>query len=179
MISPYGATYISEFNNLHVRRPEEATILCSYNDSYDLKIGNTYAIPCNGKVECIDGQDEQDCDLPDYLILKVLCLVASLLCIALFLYLKVSIKKKVKLICQNKVSDNQQPDDPNHAKSKKLLYMAMLIENDCEQELQELYKREIEAHGNEVRVMHCMKVLISFFQFFFSIASKHLFDTLL
>ena len=178
-MSPYGATYISEFNNLHVRRPEEATILCSYNDSYDLKIGNTYAIPCNGKVECIDGQDEQDCDLPDYLILKVLCLVASLLCIALFLYLKVSIKKKVKLICQNKVVDNQQPDDPNHAKSKKLLYMAMLIENDCEQELQELYKREIEAHGNEVRVMHCMKVLISFFQFFFSIAVKCLFDTLL
>ena len=133
--------------------------MCSYNDSYDLRIGNTYATPCNGKVECQDGQDEQDCDLPDYLILKVLGFVATLLCIILFIYLKSSIKEVAELICQNRKVDNQQPDDPNHLRSKKPLYIAMLIETDCEEEIQELYKREKEVHGNEGSVMHCMKVI--------------------
>ena len=53
---------------------EFATVRCTKKDVYNLNI-TIKAVKCDGKIECQSREDEDQCTLPDHLLLIVLCII--------------------------------------------------------------------------------------------------------
>ena len=84
-----------------------------------------FATPCDGKVECIDGRDEQDCESPIWLLPAVLVGAIFFLLCSQFCYFYKYVMKGVKEIIKNASSTCQQPfhrDWPRLCNTTPLLY---------------------------------------------------------
>ena len=115
---------------------------------------HVWAVPCNGVPECGDGRDEMNCQMPNWVLEIVLLGIVCVLCLTLFLYLSyylkhTSIDKTVVLIPSSSRELNL---------ARRILDIAILVEEGNIDKIRELYDKEVETHGNEANTICCLKV---------------------
>ena len=115
---------------------------------------HVWAVPCNGVPECGDGRDEMNCQMPNWVFEIVLLGIVCVLCLTLFLYLSyylkhTSIDKTVVLIPSSSRELNL---------ARRILDIALLVEEGNIDKIRELYDKEVETHGNEANTICCLKV---------------------
>ena len=115
---------------------------------------HVWAVPCNGVSECGDFRDEMNCQMPNWVLEIVLLGIVCVLCLTLFLYLSyylkhTSIDKTVVLIPSSSRELNL---------ARRILDIAILVEEGNIDKIRELYDKEVETHGNEANTICCLKV---------------------
>ena len=119
------------------------------------------ATPCNNVKECIDESDENGCHIADWYLYSTLSLAAIVLLIICFASLKKHVKKAVEKIMQDRrwrlATENENSQRVSIA-SEKLMKVAFHAENGNIDEVNKLLCTEMRVHGNEARVICCLKV---------------------
>ena len=113
---------------------------------------HVWAVPCNGVPECGDGRDEMNCQMPNFVLEIVMVGIFGALCVTLFLYLSyyvehTTIGKTVILISSSELN-----------LARRILDIAILVEEGNIDKIRELYDKEVETHGNEANAICCLKV---------------------
>ena len=139
-------------------RREEATFQCiKHKENYYVEYINVWATPCDGRIECLYGIDEIGCDSNVRLLLFILLGVIIALFTSLFCYLQQNIFIGIVdiLTHQNQVKSSNRPVSD---KSKKLIFIAFLIEKQMVDEIRKFYQEEVKTHGTEGKALCCLKV---------------------
>ena len=108
----------------------------------------TWATPCDGNRECIDGSDEEGCDTPVWMLPLILFGIGVLLVINFFLYSFKHIYEAVRNISYNEEMTNI-----------KQLHIAILIEKKDVKMIEKLFINEVRIQGNEGEAICFFKVL--------------------
>ena len=128
---------------------------------YFQEIGYTMATPCNYVIECVDGSDESGCETEDWYLYSILSLTAIVLGIICFFSLQKHVKKVVEEIMQDRrwrlATENENSQRGSIA-SEKLMKVASHADNGNIDEVNKLLCTEMRVHGNEARVICCLKV---------------------
>ena len=117
-----------------------------------------FATPCDGKVECIDGRDEQGCESPIWLLPAVLLGAIFFLLCSQFCYFYKYVREGVKEITRNANSKCQQPFQSISCKQQKHMYIAMLLDQEDQEGIETIMDKEIKTHSNEGKALCCFKV---------------------
>ena len=112
---------------------------------------HVWAIPCNAVPECSDGRDEMNCQMQNWVLEIILVGIICLLCVTLFLYLSYYVEHTAEKIVVIMPSSEQNL-------AKRILHIAILIEEGNIDKIREFYDKEIETHGNEANAICCLKV---------------------
>ena len=120
------------------------------------------ATPCNDVIECIDGSDERSgCDYADFYLYRILSLTGIVLFITCFVSLQKQVKKVVKEIKQDRrwrlATENEESQMVLLA-SKKQIKVAFHADSGNIKEVNKLLCAEMRSHGNESRMICCLKV---------------------
>ena len=108
----------------------------------------TWATPCDGNRECIDGSDEEGCDTPIWMLPLILFGIGVVLVINFFLYSFKSIYEAVRNISYNdEMTNNKQ------------LHVAILTEKKDIKMIKQLFINEVRIQGNEGEAICYFKVL--------------------
>ena len=118
----------------------------------------TWATPCDGNIECIDGSDEEGCETPIWILVLILFGVGVLMVITLFLYTFKSIYEAVRNITYNEGMTND-------ISNKKKLQIAILIEKKDIKTIEQLFKNKVKIQGNEGEAICCFKVFLFHYTF--------------
>ena len=111
----------------------------------------TWATPCDGNIECIDGSDEEGCETPIWILALILFGVGFLLVITLFLYSFNKIYEAVRNISY----DEEIPIDSSTSKQ---LQIGILTEKNDIKMIQQLFIIEVKIQGNEGEALCSFKV---------------------
>ena len=111
----------------------------------------TWATPCDGNIECIDGSDEEGCETPIWILALILFGVGFLLVITLFLYSFNKIYEAVRNISY----DEEIPIDSSTSKQ---LQIGILTEKKDIKMIQQLFINEVKIQGNEGEALCSLKV---------------------
>ena len=111
----------------------------------------TWATPCDGNIECIDGSDEEGCETPIWILALILFGVGFLLVITLFLYSFNKIYEAVRNISY----DEEIPIDSSTSKQ---LQIGILTEKNDIKMIQQLFIIEVKIQGNEGEALCSLKV---------------------
>ena len=114
----------------------------------------TWATPCDGNRECIDGYDEQGCETPIWILPLILFGIGFLLVVTLFLYSFEHIYYAVK-----NISNNEEVH--SDTSSNKKLQIAILTEIRDIKMIDQLFRNEVKIQGNEGKAICYLKVLFS------------------
>ena len=111
----------------------------------------TWATPCDGNGECIDGSDEEGCKTPIWILAMILFGVGFLLVVTLFLYSFKSIYEAVRNIsCIEEI--------PNNSSKNEQLHIAILTEKNEIKMIEQLFRNEVKIQGNEGEAICTFKV---------------------
>ena len=111
----------------------------------------TWATPCDGNRECIDGSDEEGCKTPIWILALILFGVGFLLVVTLFLYSFKSINEAVRDISFDE-------EIPNDSSKNKQLHIAILTEKNEIKMIEQLFRNEVKIQGNEGETICSFKV---------------------
>ena len=111
----------------------------------------TWATPCDGKKECINGSDEAGCETPIWIVPLILFGVGCLLVITLFLYSFNNIYEAARSISYDQVVTN------NTTKNKSL-HIAILTEKKDLKMIEQLIINEVNIKGNKGEAICSFKV---------------------
>ena len=142
-------------------RPEEATMLC-VSSEVDKSTSRPFAIrwatPCNGKYECINGEDEKGCESPLWLLPVLLLIIIILICCGQFAFFHRNLRKEIWHMFNKKNLKSKQSMKKAHSKSEKLIHIAILLEQGKVDDIKNIMTEDIYAHGNKAKVLCCFKV---------------------
>ena len=113
-------------------------------------IGITWATPCDGNIECMDGHDEYGCKTPSWLLPTILFGIGFIVWCTLFLYSITTVKHVLIDILQVKKNDGSDYE--------RSLFIAILTELGDVDEIKKIFKREIKTHGSEMEAICHHKV---------------------
>ena len=111
----------------------------------------TWATPCDGNIECIDGSDEEGCETPIWILALILFGVGFLLVITLFLYSFNKIYEAVRNISY----DEEMPIDSSTSMQ---LQIGILTEKKDIKMIQQLFVNEVKIQDNEGEALCSFKV---------------------
>ena len=113
----------------------------------------TWATPCDGNRECIDGSDEAGCETPIWIIPLILFGVGCFLVITLFLYSFNNIYEAVRNITcdQNMTNDTSK---------EKKLHIAILTKKHDIKAIEMLFINEVNIQGNVGEAICSFKVYV-------------------
>ena len=136
-----------------IKRPEEATIDCykQVNGSNYTFWAHVWGVPCNSKVECENGFDEENCVQPDWILPAILASVFTMIFITKFLYLYKNINHEIRSFS----TPIQQPNPLNCH-----WLVATLLNEGRFDEVKEFYVKEIIFHASEPNTICCLKNLL-------------------
>ena len=88
------------FTQKTIKRPEEATVDCykSYVEDWPHSWTHVWGVPCNSKVECENGFDEENCVQHDWILPAILASVFTMTFITKLLYLYININQEIQKI---------------------------------------------------------------------------------
>ena len=111
-----------------------------------------WAVPCNSKVECYNGYDEESCDIkPNWVLTAILVFVFAMIFITKFIYLYKNVNHEVQNISIPVVQ-------PNLGSFNYHWFVAILINDGRFDEIKEFYVKEFQFHGSEPNTFCCLKV---------------------
>ena len=113
---------------------------------------HVWAVPCNGVPECGDGRDEMNCQMPNWVLEFVLLGIVCVLCLTLFIYLSYYVEHTI--IDKNDIISSFSELNL----TKRILDIAILVEQGNIDNIHEFYDKEVERHGNEANAICCLKV---------------------
>ena len=119
------------------------------------------ATPCNDISECVDGSDESECHFPDWYSYSILSLALVVLGITCYVSLRKHVKKAIQEIMQDtrwRLATENENRQIVYSESEKLMKMAYHAENCNVDEINKILSNEMNTHGNEARLMCCLKV---------------------
>ena len=150
------------------KRNDGRSITCAMKDedSHNNIYNVIWAVPCDGVIECGDGLDEFGCQSKFWLLPIILIGAGSFLYMTLVVYLHIQLKKRIREIIKPVQRENQQP--VGNGKNK-LIYIAILTEQQDIQNIQELVNIEIQRHGSFGKAMCCLKVVYWYIMLFISL----------
>ena len=111
----------------------------------------TWATPCDGNRECIDGSDEEGCKTPIWILALTLFGVGFLLVVTLFLYSFKSINEAVRDISYDE-------EITNDSSKSKQLHIAILTEKKEIKMIGQLFRNKVKIQGNEGEAICTFKV---------------------
>ena len=114
---------------------------------------HVWAVPCNGVPECGDGRDEMNCQMQNWVLEIVLVGIMCALCVTLFLYLSCYVEHTIIDKTVIPISCNELNLD------RRILNIAILVEEGNIDNIREFYDKEVETHGNEANAICCLKVI--------------------
>ena len=115
--------------------------------------GHTWAVPCNNKVECENGFDEENCDIPKWILPAILASVFVMILTTKLLYLYKYVNHKIRSFS----IPIQQSNPHNHH-----WFVATLLNDGRYEEVKEFYIKEIQFHASEPNAICCLKVCTVF-----------------
>ena len=111
----------------------------------------TWATPCDGKKECVNGSDEAGCETPIWIVPLILFGVGCLLVITLFLYSFNNIYEAARNISYDQ-------DVTNNTTKNKSLHIAILTEKKELKMIEQLFINEVNKKGNKGDAICSFKV---------------------
>ena len=159
-----------------MERFEEATVSCAtlissgcsscpnenYPDYYNCmhySLRVMWATPCDGKIECYDGYDEENCASPIWLSPVIVIASGFLLFIAMIWYIFKYINEGIDEVLINGEASYGQL---SNSRSKRAIFIAILTELGDYGSIKDVYDMEIVAHGSKGEAICCLKVQIRF-----------------
>ena len=139
---------------------ELATIECLKADIENLEI-KIRAVPCDGKRECKHGEDEDQCSLPDFiLIVTLVCLVVINFILTLVLW-KVTIED-YDLLKENETKTKAELNALHGTTHLKTVMFQMQHSTHVELINQRYFDMELDWHSRHFgEVVCCMKVMLT------------------
>ena len=119
-----------------------------------------WATPCDGKVECFNGRDEQSCEAPIWLLPAILLVAIFFLLCSQFCFFYKFVRREVEDIIRNTNIKCQQPLQSIYCKQQKHVYIAMLLNQENQEGIKTLMDKEIESHKNEGKLLCSFKVKV-------------------
>ena len=113
--------------------------------------GHVWGVPCNSKVECENGFDEENCVQPDWILPAILASVFTLTFITKLLYLHKYINHEIRKFSIT----TQQPNPLNRH-----WLVATLLKDGRFDDIKEFYAKEIKFHASEPNTICCLKNLL-------------------
>ena len=133
------------------------TITCAMKDAiYQSHYNVVWAVPCDGVIECSDRIDESGCKSKIWLLPLILIGSGISIYFTLVCYLHFKLKKSIGELLQSIQEENQQSVSP---RTKKLMYVASLTEQEDSRKIQILVNNEVEIHGSYGKAICCLKVI--------------------
>ena len=114
----------------------------------------TWATPCDGNIECIDGSDEEGCKTSIWVLPLILFGIGFLLIVTLFLYSFENIYEAVR----NIINHEEMPNSSIY----KQLQIGILTEKNDIKMIEQIFINEVKIQGNEGEAICSFKVCILF-----------------
>ena len=126
----------------------------------DIRWTHVWAVPCNSIKECERGFDEENCQLPHWVLPVILAGTFGTLCTSLFFYLANHLNFAIRSIKNNINKENIE-----RSPSNRFFQIALMIEQKDYRNIQSIYQKEMDIHGSEAAAICCLKVILPFITF--------------
>ena len=143
------------------KRSEDATIECRVAKNIsvvDVSFASlVWAVPCNNIQECYDGEDENNCKFPFWIIPSILVGTGFVLCLAFATYLYKYSHQDWNNIMQDR-RWRLATQQSTSKESEEAYKIALIAHGEDLAGIMNIFKTEVETHGSEARAICYLKV---------------------